>query len=160
MPYEKFALCFLLSSLYSFIEIPLSTGDCLDKYSILNIKMEYVSDEAKQKNILYELSLLDKICNEIIFNEQIKTLYDKLITINRELWNIESEKRACETSGIHDVIVKVKNGETLSPDEHKLLIAFLYLARQVYIKNDQRAQIKKQINIISGSDIIEEKSHF
>jgi hypothetical protein len=97
---------------------------------------------------------------DLIHIPGLKELYHLLTDVNQQLWDIESQKRACEAKGIQTIILKVKNNETLSPDELNLLLTFLSLARQVYIQNDQRARIKKVINIISGSDIIEEKSHF
>lgn len=160
MLYKKFVISFYFINLYSFIEVPLSVADFLDKHSILTIKIEQIIDAEKQKNILYELSSLEDIFKDIIANQELVKLYILLVNINKELWNIESQKRACEAAGIKAIILKVKNNEPLTSDEHKLLITFLYLARQVYIQNDERARIKKEINTISGSDIIEEKSHF
>lgn len=146
--------------MYPLIQIPLSVGDFLDKYSILTIKAKKILATEKQKNILNELLLLKTIYQEIITIPGIEELYEVLTCINQELWNIESEKRICEKQGIEKIICKIKHGEMLLQDELYLLITFLSLARQVYIKNDERARVKKAINTISKSEIIEEKSHF
>lgn len=160
MLYKKYLICFVCLTMYPLIQIPLSVGDFLDKYSILTIKAKKILDTKKQKNILNELLLLKTIYQEIITIPGIEELYEVLTCINQELWSIESEKRICEKQGIEKIIVKIKHGEMLLQDELDLLINFLSLARQVYIQNDQRALIKKAINIISNSEIVEEKSHF
>jgi hypothetical protein len=160
MSYKTYIVCFFCISLYPLVEVPLSVGDFLDKHSILTIKVQYMPDTEKQKNVLHELLLLEAMYKDIIHIPGLKELYHLLIDVNQQLWDIESKKRACEADGIQNIILKVKNNETLSPNELELLLTFLSLARQVYIQNDQRARIKKVINILSGSDIIEEKSHF
>ena len=160
MFYKKYLICFFYLTIHPIIQIPLSVGDFLDKYSILNIKAKKILDIEKQKNIFNELLLLKERYQEIITVPGVQELYEVLTCINQELWNIESEKRICEKQGIEKIICKIKNNETLLQDESHLLITFLSLARQVYIQNDQRARIKKTINIISNSEIIEEKSHF
>ena len=118
------------------IMAPISVGELLDKVSILQIKKSFARDPVKLTNIETELSELEALCPTL--NDQIGHLYEELKTVNQDLWHIEDYKRACE---------KEKNfGD-----------GFVNAARQVYLKNDLRAEIKKKINLATGSHIIEEK---
>lgn len=119
----------------------ISVGEFFDKITILEIKKKKIIDKEKLKNINYELGELRKIeekCNleKFALNELIENLYN----INLELWTIEDEIRILEKSKTFDS-------------------EFINLARSVYIKNDLRAKIKKEINIKSKSNLIEEKSY-
>lgn len=119
------------------IEIPVSIGEVVDKITILQIKQEKITDSSKLKNISYELDLLNrKIANTAVPKEMI----DELSNINNQLWEIEDAIRVCE----------------MHKDFEK---EFIELARSVYINNDKRASLKKQINIYTQSDLIEEKSY-
>lgn len=117
-----------------------SNGDILDKFSILSIKKRKIKNKKQLKNInkeYKELKLIkQKICNTAI----ITKLYKQLLKINNTIWNIEDKIRICEKNKKFDQI-------------------FINLARSVYINNDLRAMIKKEINIKSSSHFIEEKSY-
>lgn len=119
---------------------PISVGELIDKITILTIKASRISDPIKLKNITTELAMLQNICNSINAPGELHILYTKLLLVNSELWDIENYKRAME---------KDQNFDD----------GFINAARQVYIKNDIRASIKKQINELVGSTIIEEKSY-
>lgn len=115
---------------------PISVGELLDKISILEIKQHFARDPIKLSNINTELEELRALCP--ILDNDTEKLYQQLKTVNQELWHIEDYKRACEK-------------DQLFAD------GFVNAARQVYIKNDLRADIKKKINLATGSHIIEEK---
>lgn len=115
--------------------IPVSIGELADRISILKIKSERVTEEKKLENIQMELSLL----NEIPVNYP-GNLFENLYQINLELWKVEDELRFCE------------RWKTFGN-------RFIELARSVYKLNDRRAELKKQINNICDSEIIEEKQY-
>ena len=119
---------------------PISIGELFDKISILQIKLLNIQEPSKLKNINKELSLLENLAKEINDKFYQDYHYKKLEKINTILWEIEDSKRAHEKT-------------------NKFGSKFIYLARQVYLKNDERASIKKAINKKYKSDIIEEKSH-
>lgn len=122
------------------IKIPVSVGELFDKITILQNKLEKITDDTKLNNVKKEYDFLTEIAFEIDKNYQAGTLYKSLFEINQELWGIEDAKREHEANKDF--------GEK-----------FIYWARQVYIKNDERARIKKQINLEYGSEIVEEKSY-
>tara|TARA_B100000941_G_scaffold104683_1_gene73231 strand:+ start:144 stop:524 length:381 start_codon:yes stop_codon:yes gene_type:complete len=123
------------------INVPVSIGELFDKISILDIKTKKIKNKDDLKLIKYELSKLKKIAkSKGLTSTKIKRKYLLLKSINEKLWNIENRKRRCERLKKFD-----KN--------------FIDLARKVYIFNDKRAQIKKDINYLSGSSIVEIKSH-
>ncbi|MCX7543913.1 DUF6165 family protein [Marinicella sp. S6413] len=125
----------------SLISTPISVGELLDKVTILEIKKEKIKDPEKLKNVRHELSLLTSICEqENILTDEVKTQKEALKKVNLTLWTIED-----------DIRIKEKKSEF---DD-----AFIQLARSVYFQNDDRAAIKKQINLITGSELIEEKSY-
>ena len=115
---------------------PISIGELVDKITILEIKQSKTSDELKLANINKELGLLNELYNSL--NVDVSDLKQELFKVNSELWVIEDSKRKCETAQQFD-------------------FDFIQLARSVYIKNDIRANIKKQINSITNSGIVEEK---
>jgi hypothetical protein len=119
------------------MNIEISIGEALDKLSILGIKMEKINDEAKLDNVAKEYyMILDLVEEEMLEDE----LYDKLKFVNRRLWDIEDEIRVCEKHGDFN-------------------LNFIRLARAVYHRNDERAEIKRQINLKYNSNIIEEKHY-
>lgn len=123
------------------MEIKVSVGELLDKITILEIKKKKIQDPVKLANITKEYDyLFQKLKEYDIIRDSFKRYYKDLLEVNMELWDIEDGKRLCE----------------LNQDfgDH-----FVQLARQVYIKNDLRASIKKNINIYYGSEIVEEKSY-
>lgn len=123
------------------ITAQISCGELIDKITILKIKAERISDQEKLKNVRNELAILQKTCESYIADYQdIAELEKKLQQINQELWDIEDAIR-----------VKERNKEF--DDE------FIQIARSVYITNDKRCVVKKEIDKILGSLITEEKSY-
>jgi hypothetical protein len=118
---------------------PISVGELIDKITILQIKQIKITDSAKLENIHRELGELLAIFDTLTIPNVTEST-DQLRQVNTELWDIEDGKRACEKS------------QTFGDD-------FVQLARQVYIKNDLRARLKRDINQICGSTIVEEKSY-
>ena len=123
------------------IQIQVSAGELLDKITILEIKNERISDPKKLTNVCKELASLEAE-NPFDLNNwtELSALLEELRMVNRNLWDIEDQIRSCEN--ISDF------GDT-----------FVQLARSVYIQNDARADIKKRINILTKSNLTEEKSY-
>jgi hypothetical protein len=121
------------------IHAPISIGELIDKITILELKLEFLTDTNKLLNVNIELTHLTKILNELIIPDIVDER-DALKLVNRRLWHIENFKRECE-----------KN-QTFGEE-------FVETARQVYLKNDLRAEIKRRINVMVGSTIVEEKSY-
>ena len=126
------------------INTPISLGELLDKISILKIKKENISDKNKLIYINEELKLLRKVLSELnmanIMQKKIESFLNQLVKVNLRLWKIEDDIRNCERN-------KQFNQE------------FIDLARAVYLTNDQRSQIKLDINNSFGSKIVEIKSY-
>lgn len=121
------------------IFVPISVGELFDKITILEIKERKIKDNHKLVNIQKELSLLNNISKSINL-ANLSDLIDELKNINIVLWDIEERKREKEKLKCFDE-------------------EFIELARSVYTNNDKRAYIKKQINLLSNSSLIEEKSY-
>lgn len=122
-------------------QILISDGELLDRFSILIIKQIKISDKIKLKNIENEINHLRPIFLKILsLDSDIETLYNSLQSTNEKLWVIEDSIRIKE---------KLQQFDS----------EFIDLARQVYITNDKRANIKKQINLKTKSYLIEEKSY-
>lgn len=124
---------------------PISIGELVDKITILEIKMKMITDDKKLINVLEELNALvqvfaDNIGNNLNEDDGLTELRNRLYDVNQELWHIEDFKRACERDQ--------NFGEE-----------FVQAARQVYLKNDLRASIKRDINSLTGSTIVEVKSY-
>jgi hypothetical protein len=123
------------------LTIEVSPGELLDKISILEIKRERIADPAKLKNIRYELQLYrDTFEAHVQATGELTALLDDLKAVNEALWDIEDEIRECEA-------------------RQDFAERFIELARSVYRTNDRRAAIKRRINLLCGSSIIEEKSY-
>ena len=121
--------------------IPISWGELFDKLTILQIKLENLQDKNALKNVKIEYDQLHIIYNKnFLENEKAKLLIINLKKINQKLWNIEDEIREKERNKTFDE-------------------EFIKLAREVYITNDQRSHIKRNINETFDSKIIEEKSY-
>ena len=120
----------------------ISVGELFDKITILNIKLKKINDPEKLKNIKTELEVLIEQSNKIILDnkEALNKNVQKLQEINEMLWDIENIKRECEANKDF--------GET-----------FIKISRDVHFKNDIRASIKKEINLLSDSKITEEKEY-
>ena len=123
------------------ILLPASAGELIDKITILEIKVKNIRDPEKNRNVVKELEALD-IClrKNISATHQLTDLRASLKSINETLWDIEDDIRLCEQRGDF--------GDK-----------FIKLARSVYRQNDKRAAVKKEINVLLGSSIIEEKSY-
>ena len=120
---------------------PISVGELIDKITILKIKSNLIKDADKLFNIEKELQSLEELKDELNLDlDMVDSLQSKLYSVNLELWHIENYKRECE--------------KNKSFDDN-----FIEYARQVYLKNDLRASLKKQINELVGSTIVEEKSY-
>lgn len=123
------------------ISVPVSFGELLDKIAILQIKSERMSDPAKLANVRNELDALEKTwMAHPAASQDIARMRADLKAVNERLWVIEDDIRIKEKAQAFD-------------DE------FIRLARSVYVENDTRARIKKEINLALGSDYVEEKSY-
>ena len=120
----------------------ISVGELFDKITILNIKTKKISDNDKLRNIQTELKTLNDQSKKITVSDAqaLNDLVLKLQQINEDLWDIENFKRECEA--------KKDFGEN-----------FIKLSRDVHFKNDKRAILKKEINLLSNSQIVEEKEY-
>jgi len=121
------------------MKIDISIGELVDKVSILSIKLEKIKNPVKLKNIKKEYDLLYASLQNIGITKDSKD-FKNLVQVNLSLWDIEDKIR-----------IKEANKEF---DDN-----FIQLARSVYFENDKRAEIKKQINLSFGSDLIEEKEY-
>ena len=125
------------------MKVEVSDGEILDKMSILEIKLDKIENVQKLANIQKEYNTLKETIGETPWYEHVFRNYGfywQLKEINETLWEIEDEIR-----------IKEKNQEF---DD-----VFIKLARQVYKTNDKRAEIKKEINVYTGSNLLEEKSY-
>ena len=123
------------------VNIPISLGELLDKVSILEIKNKKILNESKIINIKKELKGLKDVLSELGINlSETKNLYNELYKINLTLWEIEDSIRVLEKD--EDF------GEK-----------FIELARAVYMTNDQRFEVKNNINKLFNSEYVEEKSY-
>ena len=122
------------------INTPISLGELVDKVSILMIKQKNISDQKKLNHVTKELDVLKKTLAQYVQQEEIQTYLDKLNDINSKLWKIEDDIRECEK-------------------DKKFDQTFIELARSVYFTNDQRANVKSDINNNFGSELVEVKSY-
>lgn len=123
------------------VSIPISIGELIDKITILEIKNKKITNESKLFSIQRELRSLKNILKDLnLENDSLKPLYEELLSINNELWDIEDEIRISEKNNSFDS-------------------SFIQLARSVYMTNDRRFEIKNKINKLFNSEIKEEKSY-
>ena len=120
--------------------VPISWGELLDKISILEIKAARLPTAEGRTNTGKELTLLREIAAPVIAHPEVGPLAGQLKTLNEALWDIEDRIRDHERSGDF--------GED-----------FIALARSVYQTNDRRGAVKRQINLVLGSALIEEKGY-
>jgi hypothetical protein len=129
------------------INVPVSPGELLDKITILRIKSQRMKDPQKLANVRLELDALQSTWKtvhnadaEAAATADIDADIEALMTVNGRLWVIEDDIRDKERAQDFDA-------------------EFIRLARAVYVENDERAAIKRRINIKLGSSIVEEKSY-
>jgi len=121
------------------ILVPISPGELLDKITILRIKAARMTDASKVANVKLELSLLEQTWRDSVDGD-VSADEQALHAVNERLWVIEDDIRDKERAQAFDA-------------------GFIALARSVYVENDERAAIKKRINLQLGSRIVEEKSY-
>jgi hypothetical protein len=120
---------------------PISLGELIDKITILEIKAVRLGDPAKLANVRNELALLTAARRKLpLAGTNIEKLTAELKQVNEALWDIEDRIRDCERD------------QDFGP-------VFIELARSVYRTNDRRAALKREINLLAGSAIVEEKSY-
>jgi hypothetical protein len=123
------------------VSIPVSAGELLDKITILRIKAARMTDAQKLANVRLELGLLEKTWMELGgATTELTAEEHALQSVNEQLWDIEDRIRDREARQLFDR-------------------EFIDLARAVYVTNDERAAIKKRINLHLGSRLVEEKSY-
>ncbi len=123
------------------IRVPVSPGELLDKITILRIKSKRMSDPQKLANVRLELRALEDTWGGSAYaKSDIEVDVSALLKVNERLWVIEDDIRDKERAQAFDA-------------------EFIRLARAVYVENDERAAIKRRINVKLGSTIVEEKSY-
>lgn len=120
------------------MKIEVSNGEIADKLSIIEIKLKHIQEVDKRKNLQNEYEVLDAAVAKII--DKKHKLYQQLLKINQELWDIEDT--------IRDLERDKSFGEK-----------FIETARAVYFTNDKRSEVKRKINELTGSKLVEEKSY-
>ena len=125
----------------SLIQVPVSHGELIDKITILEIKSRRITDPAKLANVRSELDLLNAVWTaDAASQTDIADERARLLAVNEALWEIEDAIRLKERAQAFDA-------------------AFIELARSVYVRNDERAAVKREINLKLGSQLVEEKSY-
>jgi hypothetical protein len=123
------------------IRVPVSPGELLDKITILRIKSSRMRDVSKLANVRTELEALERLWNASPYAAvDVASDVGALLAVNERLWSIEDDIRDKERAQTFDA-------------------EFVRLARAVYIENDERAAIKRRLNVRLGSSLIEEKSY-
>jgi len=123
------------------IKVPISPGELLDKITILRIKSQRMSDPAKLANVRLELEALEETWGASAHSKiDVEAEVGALLAVNERLWLVEDEIRDKERAQAFDA-------------------EFIRLARAVYFENDERAAIKRRINMALGSGLVEEKSY-
>ena len=123
------------------LRVPVSPGELIDKLTILEIKLERMSDPAKKANVAKEFDVLsEELAKSVRQSAELTQLHSALKQVNETLWVVEDDIRDCERA------------QDFGPK-------FIELARSVYRINDRRAELKKEINLLLNSDLIEEKSY-
>ena len=118
--------------------IEVSIGEVVDKYTILQIKEQNITDPVKLKNVTNERQYLESVLSGSM--AELKDHIISMRSVNQKLWNIEDGIRNKEVAGEFDS-------------------EFVELARSVYFTNDERAKIKRSINMMFGSHFVEEKQY-
>ena len=120
--------------------VPVSWGELLDKITILEIKAARITDPAARANVARELALLRDAAAPVLSQPGLAPLIDGLRRVNGALWDIEDDIRAKEAAACFDA-------------------GFISLARAVYRTNDERSALKRRINALLQSELVEEKYH-
>lgn len=121
-------------------DVPVSWGEALDKITILEIKSRRLSNPTALENVRKELALLRAVEAQVVGEPRLAPLRDGLVAVNEALWEIEDAIREKEAAG------------DFGPE-------FVELARSVYRRNDERAALKREINALLKSELVEEKSY-
>lgn len=123
------------------ITVEVAPGELIDKLSILRIKQEKIADAAKRANVEREMAKLSPQADALIAEAPtVETLLGELTEINTALWEIEDDIRRCEA-------------------RRDFGAEFIRLARAVYVTNDKRAAVKRRINELLDSELMEEKHY-
>lgn len=122
------------------MKIEVSNGEILDKISILEIKKARINSPEKLVNIEKEWMELWPLYEKLVTTDEVAWKYAELKSVNEQLWDIENDIREWE-------------------ERYHFGDKFIQLARLVYITNDRRAKIKKELNLLTGSELMEEKSY-
>ncbi len=123
------------------LNAPISVGELIDKLTILEIKLAEIGDRTKLDNVRREYTtLIAATPPALLASAEVGALRERLKSVNAELWRIEDDIRAKERARAFDE-------------------EFIALARAVYFANDARAALKREINRLSGSTLVEEKSY-
>ena len=123
------------------LRVPVSPGELIDKLTILEIKLERMSDPAKKANVAKEFDVLSQeLATSVRQSSELAQLHSALKQVNETLWVVEDDIRDCERA------------QDFGPK-------FIELARSVYRINDRCAEVKKEINLLLNSDLVEEKSY-
>ncbi len=129
------------ATLTTSVTVEIAPGELIDKITILEIKLQCITDEAKLQNVQTEWAVLKKSRDaNLPYSAELEELTAKLKKVNEKLWTIEDDIRNFERRRDFS-------------DE------FIQLARAVYLNNDDRARLKRSINELLGSNLIEEKSY-
>ncbi len=130
-----------LASQSATVKVDIAPGELIDKITILQIKLERMTDTAKLENVRVELETLAEARDSTLTSSaELVDLTNQLKSINEQLWEIEDDIRDCER-------------------EKDFGDKFIELARAVYKTNDKRAALKRDINVLLGSKLVEEKSY-
>jgi len=122
-------------------KVQISWGELIDKITILEIKVQRLNSKTASENVRRELRSLDSLANQIIAERpDLEPLKQQLKSVNQALWDIEDKIRAKEAAKSFDQ-------------------QFIDLARSVYMNNDKRGDLKRQINALLNSEMVEEKQY-
>jgi Family of unknown function (DUF6165) len=122
------------------LKIEVAPGELIDKITILEIKLARIGDEEKLRNVQREYAVLTRVAGVVLTSPEITMLRSELKQINEMLWQIEDDIRERERR------------QDFGPD-------FIRLARAVYRTNDERARVKREINRLLNSTLVEEKAY-
>ena len=122
------------------LKIPVSVGELIDKLSILQVKKIKIQNPQSLKFVFEEFDLLNDLSQSFLENETIVNLYNQLIEVNSNLWDVEDKLRVYES-------------------EKRFDEEFIELSRKVYYTNDERFRLKNEINLITSSQIREVKDY-